>query len=102
MTAAAYKGPLASANNLTGITWAAVTLVSPTAKVFTHNYGQGPKSVQLFDQVSGAPVEKDIVAVTGTANAITLTPASNASVNVRMEWDSDPARTNGVPPVNFV
>ena len=99
-------GPLASKNNTTGVNFLKVNLVASTAKTWTHNFNYQPVSVQVFD-AAGAPMPLSGatgVAITGTVNAITLTPGASvttADYNVVIMWAVPTAFANGTPTTNF-
>lgn len=94
------KGPIASANNLTGVTHAEVAIAGTTAQTWTHNFNARPVKVELFNQ--GVPVETGDVVVTTGANSITLTPSTyTATLDVLIWWKLPSELTDGVPTANF-
>ena len=102
------KGPLASANNLTGFTQVAVGLSISVAKTWTHNFNAVPLAVWAF--VNGVNVLNNGLAgaagqvtVSTSTSAITLTPNTlTATVDAIICWALPTAFVNGIQATNFV
>jgi hypothetical protein len=96
------KGMLPSANNRTGVQQIDVALDASTAKTYTHNFGAYPAAVQVF--LDGTPVESTGVAVTMSANSITLTPNAVMAdtYTVLITWAPPSEIIAGAPATNFV
>ncbi len=97
-------GPLATKNNLTGITQVSVALSGTTAKTWTHSFNATPLAVMLFS--GGVPIVQGSgagqVAVSANTTTITLTPATyTGTVDVLIWWCLPSTVANGVPATNF-
>lgn len=102
------KGPLASANNLTGVTQVAITSVASTAQVWTHNFGAKPLFGMAFSgavQVNsnGIASAAGQVALTYSTSAVTFTPNTlTATVDLLLCWALPTPFVNGIQSTNFV
>ncbi len=101
------KGPLATKNNLTGITQVDVVLSGTTPKTWTHSCAAKPLAVMLFVTASGAPVLEgagtgQVATTCPSTDTICLTPGSSVSPTALIWWNLPSDWTNGAPAANFI